>query len=92
MLPSPNIHWTMEVPMSQDTLSFRDRLLAQSEEYRRLDEQHHEYESRLVALTGKAVLSDEEQVEETTLKKKKLQVKDRMEAIARQARASEAHP
>ena len=78
--------------MSQDTLSFRDRLLAQSEEYRHLDEQHHEYESRLVALTGKAVLSDEEQVEETTLKKKKLQVKDRMEAIARQARASEAHP
>jgi uncharacterized protein YdcH (DUF465 family) len=37
-------------------------------------------------------LNDEEQVEETTLKKKKLQVKDRMEAIARQARASEAHP
>ncbi len=92
MLPSPNIHSITEVPMSQDSLSFRDRLLAQSEEYRRLDEQHHEYESRLVALTGKAVLNDEEQVEETTLKKKKLQVKDRMEAIARQARASEAHP
>jgi uncharacterized protein YdcH (DUF465 family) len=92
MLPSPIIHPTTEVPMSQDARSLRDRLLAQSEEYRRLDEQHHEYESRLVALTGKAVLSDEEQVEETTLKKKKLQVKDRMEAIARQARASEAHP
>jgi uncharacterized protein YdcH (DUF465 family) len=92
MLPSPNAYSTTEVPMSQDARSLRDRLLAQSEEYRRLDEQHHEYESRLVALTGKAVLSDEEQVEETTLKKKKLQVKDRMEAIARQARASEAHP
>jgi uncharacterized protein len=78
--------------MSQDALSFRDRLLAQSEEYRRLDEQHHEYENRLVALTGKVVLSDEEQVEETTLKKRKLQVKDRMEAIARQMRATEAHP
>ena len=92
MLPSRNIRSTTEVPMSQEPLSFRDRLLAQSEEYRRLDEQHHEYESRLVALTGKAVLSDEEQVEETTLKKKKLQLKDRMEAIARQIRASDAHP
>jgi len=78
--------------MSQDATSLRDRLLTQSDEYRRLDEQHHEYESRLITLTGKAVLSDEEQVEETTLKKKKLQVKDRMEAIARQVRAGEAHP
>ena len=78
--------------MSQDVRSLRDRLLAQSEEYRRLDEQHHAYENRLVTLNGKAVLSDEEQVEETTLKKKKLQVKDRMEAIARQLRNAEAHP
>jgi len=79
-----------EVPMSQNPGSIKESLLSQNEEYRRLDEQHHEYESRLTALTEKVVLSDEEQVEETTLKKKKLQLKDRMEAIARQAR--EAHP
>jgi uncharacterized protein len=79
-----------EVPMSQNPGSLKDLLLDQNEEYRRLDQQHHEYESRLVILTEKAVLSDEEQVEETTLKKKKLQLKDRMEAIARQARDS--HP
>jgi len=92
MLPSPNFQSTTEVPMSQDSLAFRDRLLAQTEEYRRLDEQHHESESRPVPLTGKAVLSDEEQVEETTLNKRNIQMKDRMEAIARQVRASEAHP
>ena len=63
-----------------------------NEEYRRLEEQHHEYENRLQSLTDKVVLSDEEQLEETTLKKKKLQVKDRMEAIARQARVGSAHP
>jgi uncharacterized protein YdcH (DUF465 family) len=77
--------------MSQTPGSLRDRLLDQNEEYRSLDRQHHEYESRLVVLTEKAVLSDEEQLEEITLKKKKLQLKDRMEAIARQARAGEAH-
>jgi uncharacterized protein YdcH (DUF465 family) len=66
--------------------------LGGNEEYRRLEEQHHEYENRLQSLTDKLVLSDEEQVEENTLKKKKLQVKDRMEAIARQARVGSAHP
>ena len=68
----------------------RDDLL-KNEEYRRLDEQHHEYESRLSALTGKVVLSDDEQFEEVTLKKKKLQVKDRMQVIARQIRSGTAH-
>ena len=58
----------------------------QDEEYRRLEEQHHDYESRLSVLSEKLVLSDDEQVEESTLKKKKLQVKDRMEAITRQSR------
>ena len=70
--------------------SFRDRLHKQNEEYRRLNQQHDEYETQLVRFTDKIVLSDEEQLEETTLKKKKLQTKDRMEAIARQAR--ESHP
>jgi uncharacterized protein YdcH (DUF465 family) len=78
--------------MSQTPNVIRESLLSQSDEYRRLDQQHHEFESRLVVLTDKAVLSDEEQVEEVTLKKKKLQVKDRMEAIARQFREGDAHP
>jgi uncharacterized protein YdcH (DUF465 family) len=78
--------------MSQFPVSLKDRLLAQNEEYRRLNEQHHEYESRLSTLTEKVVLSEDEQLEEATLKKKKLRLKDRMEAIARQARDGEAHP
>ena len=66
---------------------------AQSDdEYRQLEAQHHEYESRLGELAGKAVLSDEEQVEEITLKKKKLQLKDRMQEIARRSRGASAHP
>ena len=62
------------------------------DEYRQLEARHHEYESRLGELAHKAVLSDEEQVEETTLKKKKLQLKDRMQEIARRQRVGSAHP
>jgi uncharacterized protein YdcH (DUF465 family) len=76
--------------MSENPGSLRDPLLMQNDEYRRLDQQHHEYESRLHILGEKAVLSDDEQFEETTLKKKKLQIKDRMEAIARQVRSGAA--
>jgi uncharacterized protein YdcH (DUF465 family) len=75
----------MEVPM-QGPVRLSDDLLMQNEEYRRLSEQHHEYESRLTALVDKPVLNDEEQLEEVTLKKKKLHIKDRMEGIARQIR------
>ena len=74
--------------MSDDSL--RQMLLSNNAEYRQLDEQHREYESRLSSLTDKVVLDDAEQVEETTLKKKKLQIKDRMEAIARQVRSGAA--
>ena len=62
------------------------------EEYSQLLAQHHQYESRLGELAEKAVLSDDEQMEETNIKKKKLQIKDRMEAIARQVREGAAHP
>jgi uncharacterized protein YdcH (DUF465 family) len=81
-----------EVAMSLDAVSLREHLLKQNEQYRQLDAQHREYESRLQSLTDKVVLSDDEQLEETMLKKKKLQIKDKMEEIARQARAEAAHP
>ena len=77
--------------MSASSVLTRDELLHQNEEYRRLTEQHREYEARLTLLVDKAVLTDDEQLEEATLKKKKLQVKDRMEAIARESRSAGAH-
>jgi hypothetical protein len=75
--------------MSHD---LRDDLLSQNEEYRRLEQQHHDYDVRLTLLHEKVLLNDQEQFEEVTLKKKKLQLKDRMQAIARQTRGSAAHP
>ena len=74
--------------MSQETVS----PAVHTDEYRQLEAQHHQYESRLGELADKAVLSDEEQVEEITLKKKKLQLKDRMQEIARRYRLGAAHP
>ncbi len=58
-------------------------LLETNEEYRRLVSKHHELEGRLHELTHKHYLSDAEQIEEVTLKKRKLQLKDQMESILR---------
>ena len=74
--------------MSQETVS----PTVHTDEYRQLEAQHHQYESRLGELADKAVLSDEEQVEEITLKKKKLQLKDKMQEIARRFRGLPAQP
>jgi uncharacterized protein YdcH (DUF465 family) len=52
-----------------------------------LSAKHHELEDRLHELTAKHYLSEPEQVEEVTLKKRKLQLKDRMEDIRRQRMA-----
>jgi len=64
----------------------KELLLKTDEEYRQLATQHHELDDRLHALSSKAYLSDPEQHEEATLKKRKLQLKDRMEDIVRRHR------
>ncbi len=61
----------------------KDLLLETNDEYRQLASQHRELDERLVELESKHYLSDDEQVEEVTLKKRKLHLKDRMEAIVR---------
>jgi uncharacterized protein len=63
-------------------------LLETNEEYRQLATKHHELDDRLQELSTKHYLSDSEQIEEVTLKKQKLRLKDRMEDIARSLRRS----
>jgi uncharacterized protein YdcH (DUF465 family) len=77
--------------MPQEPVPLSDEFMRRDEEYVRLEVEHHEYESRLSELAEKAFLNEDEQVEETTLKKKKLQVKDRMQEIARRQRDASAH-
>jgi uncharacterized protein YdcH (DUF465 family) len=64
----------------------KELLLKTDEEFRQLAAQHHELDDRLHEFAVKAYLTDSEQVEEITLKKKKLQLKDRMEDILRRHR------
>jgi uncharacterized protein YdcH (DUF465 family) len=64
----------------------KELLLKTDEEFRQLASQHHELDDRLHELAVKAYLTTSEQVEEITLKKKKLHLKDRMEDILRRHR------
>ena len=66
-------------------------LLHNNDQYRQLAEQHLRLDHRLHELTDKHYLSPTEQVEEVNLKKRKLALKDRMEAIARQYREGNGH-
>lgn len=60
-------------------------------EYRRLHDEHRNHENRLQILAAKPRLSEDEEIEEKRLKKEKLAIKDRMEAIARNYREGVAH-
>ena len=62
-----------------------------NDEFDNLAVQHHELENRLHELSAKHYLSEPEQVEEVTLKKKKLLLKDRMEDIMRRHRQEQTH-
>jgi uncharacterized protein len=61
----------------------REKLLQTDEEFRALSEKHQQLDERLHDLSSRSYLAHSEQVEETTLKKRKLQLKDRMEDILR---------
>lgn len=60
-------------------------------ELQTLTVQHHELDDRLHELTAKQHLSEPEHVEEVTLKKEKLRLKDRIEDIMRLQRQGHTH-
>ena len=77
--------------MDAQPLDLKDELARTDEDFRNLSAKHHELEDRLHELTSKHYLSEPEQVEEVTIKKRKLQIKDRMEDILRRHRQDHAH-
>jgi uncharacterized protein YdcH (DUF465 family) len=74
--------------MSVDAHQLRDLLLQSDQEFRELAMKHHELDDRLHELSSRAFLSETEQIEEVQLKKRKLQLKDRMEGILQRHRVS----
>lgn len=61
----------------------KKELLETDDEYRRLHEEHQNYERRLEQLHHKSLPSQEDELEEKRIKLQKLRLKDRMEAILR---------
>ena len=70
--------------------SLKEELMASNPEFRELAREHGRYEQRLSELSALTYPSDEEQMEEVTLKKKKLALKDQMYSLMLKAEKVEA--
>ena len=68
----------------------KEELINRDPEFRELAREHTRYEQRLSELSALAYPSDEEQLEEVTLKKKKLALKDQMYSIMTQHQKTES--
>lgn len=64
-----------------NTDGLKEHLMSNDPVFRELAREHGRYEERLSELSALAYPSDEEQLEEITLKKKKLAIKDQMYSI-----------
>jgi uncharacterized protein YdcH (DUF465 family) len=71
----------------------KEQLMSSDPDFREMVREHGRYEERLSELSALAYPSDEEQLEETTLKKKKLALKDQIYSLMLdyEKRASTAH-
>jgi uncharacterized protein YdcH (DUF465 family) len=72
--------------MPTESQELKEHLQQTDPEFRELFTTHRQLDDRLLALESKSFLTDGEQLEEVTIKKRKLQLKDRMEDIIRRYR------
>jgi hypothetical protein len=77
--------------MPTDFEAIKQQLLESNDEFRQLATQHHDLDERIHSLATRQYLTEPEQIEEVTLKKRKLQLKDQMENMLRHLRSEPAH-
>ena len=76
--------------MSNRTADIQQILSQEDEQFRNWVEEHHTCEARLIELSAKKEVTTEEEVEEKTLKKRKLHLKDQMADRIRSYESSHA--
>jgi uncharacterized protein YdcH (DUF465 family) len=77
--------------MPTDFEELKQRLLQSDDEFRQLATQHHDLDEKIHNLATRPYLTQPEQLEEVTLKKKKLYLKDQMESILRHRMVEPTH-
>jgi uncharacterized protein YdcH (DUF465 family) len=76
--------------MSNRTADIQQLLSTEDPEFKQWIEEHHQCENRLNELIGKTEVTVDEELEEKTLKKRKLRLKDQMAERIRSYETSHA--
>ena len=67
--------------MEMSLREVKNHLMATDDEFTRLVREHADYERQLETLTSRPFLTEDEQMQEINLKKRKLSLKDQMERM-----------
>lgn len=68
----------------------KEYLISNDPDFRRIVEEHRSYDQQLQALNDRAHVSDQEQLDEVHIKKKKLYLKDQMSRMIHEYRLAQA--
>jgi uncharacterized protein YdcH (DUF465 family) len=69
----------------------KEQLMSSSPDFRRLAEEHRQHEGKLRELHSRQHMSEQDHLEEITLKKKKLHLKDQMNSMIRKYQDELSH-
>ena len=69
----------------------KERLMSANPEFRRLVEEHRQYEGKLAEIQNRHHITDQDRLEEINLKKKKLHLKDQMNSMIQKFRIELSH-